>query len=160
MDVNHSGSTVVRNYNCAQKNDPKCGWVAGWQKCPCPSENVYGSIVSSCFPNLTVISAELFSAVFWLENKRKSHHVLCILTVFVEEKAAVASFKSESCVQLITAWILHFLKSYLKEPNKIKYKSNKTSGGLEHLKLLRRDVKLVVTLWKHSSNTTGPGKMD
>lgn len=85
-----------------------------------------------------VISAELFSAVFWLENKRKSHHVLCILTVFVEEKAAVTSFESEICVQLITSWILRFQKSYLKEPNKVKYKSNKTSGGLEHLKLGRR----------------------
>lgn len=85
-----------------------------------------------------VISAELFSAVFWLENKRKSHRVLCILTVFVEEKAAVTSFESEICVQLITSWILHFQKSYLKEPNKVKYKSNKTSGGLEHLKLGRR----------------------
>lgn len=115
----------------------KC--LDGWQKVSLSFRECGYFFIVIMLPKADcVISSGLFSAVFWLENKRKTHPVLRILRVFVEEEAAVTRLTSGSCVQLITAWILHLQKSYLKEPNKIKCKSNKTSGGPEHLKWGRR----------------------
>lgn len=66
MDVNHSGSAMVRNYSCAQENDPRHVKVVGWltESVPVLQRmcNVFNVIM---LPNPDcVISAGLFSAVF------------------------------------------------------------------------------------------------
>lgn len=81
MDVNHSGSTVLRSYNCAQKNDPRHVKVVGWladRKCPCPSDNVYRSLMSPCFLNLIVQFLLSFSQQFFDWKIRGEVIVFCV----------------------------------------------------------------------------------